>query len=228
MRNSNKAPKPAVRKSKGEAILLGLVVGPLSWFYTYDKDKVKLWVGLAFEAIAWSAAYFSFLVVLEQAEAGDYGDSLSFGELAEIIRASAWEQHVMLVSASAVLLVRAWLLLDRSLRPAKWYRLYPKRPLSQILAIVAAVLLTYNSWLYTYDKDKAKFWLGFGVTVVTITVLLSAIVSGGVEPPAIIALLIFGLLGALAANGIYIWVIVETATRSGDWYRNYPEPRQKN
>ncbi|MYB39890.1 hypothetical protein F4X86_01170 [Candidatus Saccharibacteria bacterium] len=220
------AKAPAGGKNKREAILLGLAAGPVSWLYTYDKDKARLWTGLALEVVAWVAIFTFLLGDLKLLAFVNYGESLSLGELADTIRYLAWDRgpslslYAAYAGASTVLLVRAWLLFDRSLKPAKQYKLYRHRPLNRTVAVLAAVMFAYNTWLYTYEKDRRKFWLGFVVAVAAITVPVSTIF---VESKAVDLILIWiGIPAVLAAAGIHVWAIINVATRDDDWYRAYP------
>ena len=74
---------------------------------------------------------------------------------------------------------------------------------SKTTAILLAVFLSFWTWLYTYDRDKNKFWIGLGVAVLSIVLTVVGI-------------------GALGVIGIYIWAIVDSATKSESWYRTYP------
>lgn len=65
---------------------------------------------------------------------------------------------------------------------------------SKIAAILLAVFLGFWTWLYTYKVDGWKFWLGLGVSIVTL---------------------------GLAALGFWIWAIIDAASRSDDWYISY-------
>lgn len=67
--------------------------------------------------------------------------------------------------------------------------------LSKIAAILMAVFLSYWTWLYTYEKDKTKFWLNLGLAIVTL-----------------------GLWNIVA----WIWAIIDTATRPDEFYQRYP------
>lgn len=66
------------------------------------------------------------------------------------------------------------------------------------VAILLAVFLSFWTWLYTYQRDATKFWIGLPVSIVG-----------------------FFLVG-LPALGIWIWAIVDTATKDQSWYVRYP------
>jgi hypothetical protein len=79
---------------------------------------------------------------------------------------------------------------------------------SKAAAIVLAVLLGTWTWLYTYREDNLKFWvtLAAGFVMFILTLL---------------TLGIFLLIAVPIWIGIYIWAIVDTATKSDAWYLNY-------
>ena len=76
-------------------------------------------------------------------------------------------------------------------------------PRSKGVAILLAVFLGGWTWLYTYKRDAKKFWTGFALAVVG----------------AVLAIVFIGYLFFLA---IWIWAIVDTATKSDGWYQQYP------
>ena len=83
---------------------------------------------------------------------------------------------------------------------------------SKTAAIVIAVFLGYWSWLYTYKKNKRKFWIGLGVSltllasdIIVSILVLSAVLSGTagtrlaeirtlIGAPGAIGLVIIGVL----------------------------------
>lgn len=75
-------------------------------------------------------------------------------------------------------------------------------PRSKTTAVLLAVFLTFWTWLYTYRTNSRKFWLGLGLDVVGVF------------------LLTFGI-GWLILLGVWIWAIVDAASKSDAWYRAY-------
>ena len=67
------------------------------------------------------------------------------------------------------------------------------------IAVALAVLLAFWTWLYTYDRDRGKFWTGLVIDVVGI-----ALVWTGV--------------GWMALVGVWIWSIAATASRPASEY----------
>lgn len=68
-------------------------------------------------------------------------------------------------------------------------------PKSKTTAILLAIFLSFWTWLYTYQKDAWKFWLNLVLSVVTL-----------------------GIWQLVC----WPWSIIETATRSNDYYLRFP------
>ena len=65
---------------------------------------------------------------------------------------------------------------------------------SRTTAVLLAVFLGFWTWLYTYQKDKLKFWLNLGLSIITLG--------------------IFGIVG-------WIWAMVDAIRRPSEWYDSY-------
>jgi len=89
-------------------------------------------------------------------------------------------------------------------------------------AVLLSVFLSFWSWLYTYKKNSYKFWIGLGVFIFYIVCLgLFSAISESTpgSPNAGIAIVpIFAVL----LTAIWIWAIVDNATKPQEWYQNYP------
>jgi len=62
------------------------------------------------------------------------------------------------------------------------------------VAVLLAVFFGFWAWIYTWEKDQIKFWIGLGVTIFTIG---------------------FGYVA------FWIWAIVDSASRTQEFYNNY-------
>lgn len=71
------------------------------------------------------------------------------------------------------------------------------------MAILLAVFLTFWTWLYTYKKNATKFWVGLGVAVIG----------------ALTAVLI---IGDFILLGLWVWAIVDVATKPAEYYQRFP------
>ena len=81
---------------------------------------------------------------------------------------------------------------------------YYPQPRDKSVAVLLAVFLGCWTWLYTYKKDAWKFWLCLGLNLTVFNPLWT----------------VFVLL--LPNIGLWIWSIIDVATKQDDFYRNYP------
>ena len=196
-------------------------MGPIAWLHTYDRDKVKMWVGLVLEFLAWLTIIVMLIIAIASGNYDDYNaEEATVRDIIDIVRTTAWQKWALLGTFALPLLTRLVVAINYLAKPAAWYARYPRRPRSQVVAILLAIFLTYIAWLYTYDKDKAKFWLAFGVSAVG--GVLSILSELAAEASAGTTLVGLDLLFGLALFGIYIWVIIDVAIRGSEWYRDYP------
>ncbi len=103
---------------------------------------------------------------------------------------------------------------------------------SKVNSVLLAVFLGPVTWLYTYKRDKTKFWIGFGATtilgIVSLVPLVSLITSAMAGALDLMdmadaisgAMGIYGLL-SLAGTALWLWSIVDTAVKKQEWYDNY-------
>ena len=82
--------------------------------------------------------------------------------------------------------------------------LYYPEPKDKSVAVLLAVFLGCWTWVYTYKKDAWKFWLCLGLNLTVFNPLWT----------------VFILL--LPNIGLWIWSIIDTATKPDEFYRNYP------
>lgn len=79
---------------------------------------------------------------------------------------------------------------------------------SKVASVLLAIFLGVFTWLYTYREDSTKFWLGAGISAAMF--ILSVLTLG-----------IFLFVAFPVGFGIWIWTIVDTATKKDEWYENY-------
>jgi len=63
-------------------------------------------------------------------------------------------------------------------------------------AVLLAVFLSFWTWCYTYRKNSLKFWIGLASNVLLFWTILVPI-------------------------GIWIWAIIDVATKDADWYKKF-------
>ncbi len=90
------------------------------------------------------------------------------------------------------------------------------------VAILLAALLGFFflsgfwTWLYTYERDKSKFWIGLGV-------VWGGFIGGWILGVLTLGILLFvPILALFAGLGISIWAVVDAASRPDSFYRMYP------
>ncbi len=71
-------------------------------------------------------------------------------------------------------------------------------PKDKTVAILLAVFLSLFTWLYTYKRDAWKFWVNFGLSIVT-----------------------FGFWGFIA----WPWAIIDAAAKPQEYYKKFPNYR---
>ena len=204
------SPKEVVSKNKVLAVVLAIITGPSIWLYTYNQDKRKFWVGFGIiQFVVAVAVVLAFIVIIRfnnlESPPADIRQFIDAAEPGMI--------YGILGLVAIALGVAAWTFIDRIAKPAAWYEQYPKAPLSKTLAIIFAVFLVHLSWLYTYEKDKTKFWIGFGIN------FFASALNNGFDAE------IVSLFTGLITIGIWIWVIVDVASKDSAWYANYPGHR---
>ena len=79
---------------------------------------------------------------------------------------------------------------------------------SKTASILLAVFLGFWTWLYTYKRNAWKFWTAIGVAVVN--VILTVVTLG-----------LWVFVGWIVWVGLWVWPIVDVATKGEDWYRSY-------
>lgn len=81
-------------------------------------------------------------------------------------------------------------------------------PKSKTTAVLLAIFVGFFTWLYTYREDSTKFWLTIGISIANFVL-------------SILTLGLWLFIAFPASIGFWIWAIVDTATKSGEWYANY-------
>ena len=80
-------------------------------------------------------------------------------------------------------------------------------PRSKGIAVLLAVFLSFWAWLYTYKTDAAKFWVGLVVGFIG-------------------AFLTIVLVGWIVIFGVWLWAIIDVATKPEQWYQQYPNAKR--
>lgn len=88
---------------------------------------------------------------------------------------------------------------------------------NKVIAIILAVLFSGFVWLYTYKKDKIKFWIFFIVNLsVSVALFYSLFHTLMTQNPT---LLLIGILLFLALNFLFlIWAILDTIFKPESYF----------
>ncbi len=76
-------------------------------------------------------------------------------------------------------------------------------PKDKTVAVLMAVFIPPRNWVYTYRRDASKFWAGLVVMVVG-------------------WILTIVLVGFLMLLGVWIWAILDAASKPDLYYRQFP------
>jgi hypothetical protein len=102
---------------------------------------------------------------------------------------------------------------------------------NKVVAIVLAFFFGYWSWLYTYGKNMVKFWSSLGVIAVLFIIniayscsLIQDSMSGYAYSTDYFSggFLTFVILVNIANFAIWVWALVDNATKPESFYRDYP------
>lgn len=176
------------------AILLAVIFGPGTWLYTYRRDAGKAALGLGWE-ISSKIIFASDWVRRTLYPQSGFDDSIAYLALG-MAQATFVTWLVAVVSSSA----------------AREWRISGPEKRDKTVAVLAAILLGPWTWLYTYKKDKGKFWPA-------VLFDLSGIVARSLLPEAqarLIQSIWFPIF-------VVIWVaaLMLALLRKNEWYRSY-------
>lgn len=116
---------------------------------------------------------------------------------------------------------------------------------SKTTAVVLAVFLGFWSWLYTFQVNKVKFFIGLGVGVVSSIIQIStAIVNADSNEwyQACINDVIYGstsleeclqyqpdqtgtFVALFISFGVWLWPLIDNARKPASFYQGYPNAR---
>ena len=103
------------------------------------------------------------------------------------------------------------------------------KPKSKTMAILLALLLGLFTWLYTYKQDARKFWLGLGLTILSLIVFLAALgfVLGDAAAPGTLThlnanWLLPMMVSFMVVSVLWIWSLLDVLRKNNDWYAQYP------
>ena len=120
----------------------------------------------------------------------------------------------------------------------------PQDSKNKTLAILISLLLGPFAWVYTYEKDKRKFWFGLAVSTVVFVIFFlvilyqfeifnraidSALESGSSnfettfeETQNSMRMILMVIPLGLLQSAVWIWAIIDAVRRPTSWYDRYP------
>lgn len=110
--------------------------------------------------------------------------------------------------------------------PAKQYSIK-----SKAVAVILAVFFGYWSWLYTYGKNKLKFWIILGVFAIIFIINFSyswSLIMASINNRPYLedyfgsSFMVFIILVNIIYFGVWVWSVVDNATKPESFYRDYP------
>lgn len=108
----------------------------------------------------------------------------------------------------------------------------PRLPVkSKAVAVVLAVFFGHWAWLYTYGRNRLKFWWSFGIFGVIYIINISyscsfiqGALSGAPYPDNYFTggFLVFSILVSFIYFGIWVWVLIDNISKPDSFFRHYP------
>jgi hypothetical protein len=103
-------------------------------------------------------------------------------------------------------------------------------PKSKTAAILLAVFLGFWTWLYTYKKDGWKFWVSLALTLTGMIVMayttINMITSRdelAISSEPVTAWFSAWIIAYIITGALWIWGIIDTATKKAVWFEKYPD-----
>ena len=79
-------------------------------------------------------------------------------------------------------------------------------------SILLAVFLSFWTWLYTYKKDIWKFWIGLGISVLCLFIMVVVAIGNAISTPTFLWFFILV---------VWIWAIIDSVVKNTEWYKSY-------
>jgi hypothetical protein len=246
------------KSSKTQAILLAVLFGPWTWLHTYHKNKWKFWGSfiLILAALIITVTTSLSSPTSSLLDAGIYtlfpltiflvfhdviSGVISFCVVAFSTLLIATEPmglrfdfnliYVFLILAA----VWVWAVIDTSIKPKIKYESEPAE-ISKKLALITAIVFSYNAWLYTYHKDAWKFWASFGTFNLVVPLAVGIMNSCRPVPEAgeyvdgtgalIMTIGTIISLGAAIILVTWLLAIIDNRPGSNKW-KNFEPPAQQ-
>lgn len=102
---------------------------------------------------------------------------------------------------------------------------------SKVAAVLLAVFFGYWSWLYTYGKNKLKFWVILGIFAIIFIINFSfsfSIIMGSLNTGQYgddyfgSSFMTFIILVNIINFGVWVWSVIDNAAKPESFYGDYP------
>ena len=110
---NQQAPKA---KDRTAAIIIAVFAGPVTWAYTYKKDKLKFWICMALYVLLIVAVIIVLQELYAEVDVGRDGANLESAET---------KTNWLLLAMPIGWAVWIWSIVDAIRRPDAWYQQYP-------------------------------------------------------------------------------------------------------
>ena len=102
-----------IAKDRTLAGLLGFVLGSMAWLYTYERDKIKFWVGFGLEWLGSLIAFVALVFIISGIEQPAGSEEVSWEEIREaIVTASSATKYALIAGIATLPAVRLWAIAD--------------------------------------------------------------------------------------------------------------------
>lgn len=97
-------------------------------------------------------------------------------------------------------------------------------PKSKSLALILSFLLGFWAWLYTYGKNKIKFWICAGVFIFFFFINFIYSCSAALTDPYTLKNQSYGftIFIWILGIGFWIWSMADNGAKSKEFYEQYP------
>lgn len=95
---------------------------------------------------------------------------------------------------------------------------------SKTTAVVMALFLSFWSWLYTYQKDARKFWLGaivIAIDIVAYVIVLTVAGNAPIESTLSSVYKAVTIIGLIIIVAVWVWAFLDAVIKTDEWYRAY-------
>jgi multisubunit Na+/H+ antiporter MnhC subunit len=199
------------------AILIAILFGPCTWFYTLKKDSWKLIIllgillgGVSVFVMVWDST--DAMQANTHLPPGDPNDGIAYARIGLFIGTAI---------CFAILIIGFWLwaIIDSATKSQAWYKVLPGNSEKKSwIALCLAFFCGPWTWLYTYNRDWRKLItgivIGWGIpSVFWLVIKLPLTIPLG-NP-------VFGYPAVsfiMLSLGVWLWAVILAWKRPQSWY----------